>query len=105
MFDGSGRSGPVAGAMHATVFLGFLCFGVATVDHFLEPFGLSILAPILGPGLAVFEGFLRVVAVLVSIGIIGLAFRRFAMVEISPDPKSYSSGLVALMILFLLFFQ
>lgn len=93
---------PVAGALHAVVFLGFVCFGLETADHFLEPFGLSILEPLFGEALHLFESFMRIVAVLVSIGIVGLAYRRFVMVKISPDPKSYSSGLVALIILLLM---
>ncbi len=93
---------PVAGFLHALVFLGFVCFGLETIDHFLEPFHLPFLTAIFGDGLATFQKFLAVVAVLVSIGILGLAFRRFVMVKISPDPKSWSSGLVALIIFLLM---
>ncbi len=93
---------PVIGFLHAIVFLGFLCFGLETIDHFLEPFGLSFLAAVFGQGLALFKGFLAIFAILVSIAIVGLAFRRFVLVKISPDPKSYSSGVVALMILVLM---
>lgn len=96
----SGR--PIAGLMHATVFLGFLAFALETVDHFLEGFGVPFLEPLLGNGLPVFKAFLAGVAVLVSLAIIGLAFRRFVLVKISPDPKSYSSGVVALLILLLM---
>jgi Fe-S oxidoreductase len=93
---------PVAGAMHAAVFLGFLCFALETTDHFLEPFGVPLLATLLGSGLSAFRLFLAGVAVVVSLGISGLAFRRFVLVKISPGPKSYSSGVVALMILILM---
>ncbi len=93
---------PVAGALHAAVFLGFLCFALETADHFLEPFGVPLLATLLGSWLGGFKLFLGGVAVLVSVGIAGLAFRRFVLVKISPDPKSYSSGVVALMILVLM---
>ena len=93
---------PVIGFLHAIVFLGFLCFGLETIDHFLEPFGVPFLAVILGQGLPVFKAGLAIVAILVSIAIVGLAFRRFVLVKISPDPKSYSSGVVALMILVLM---
>ncbi len=89
----SGR--PVAGALHAAVFGGFLFFGVETVEHFLKPFGVHFIPPF-------YKGVVAVWAVVVSIGIVGLAFRRFVMVKVSPDPKSYSSGLVALMILLLM---
>ncbi len=88
--------------LHALVFFGFLFFGLETADHFLEPFSVPLLATLLGGALPLFKGFLAVVAVLTSIGIVGLAYRRFVMVKISPDPKSYSSGVVALMILVLM---
>ena len=92
----------VAGAMHAAVFLGFLCFALETADHFLEPFEVPLLDAVLGSWRGGFELFLAGIAVLVSLAIAGLAFRRFAMPKISPDPTSYSSGLVALMILVLM---
>jgi Fe-S oxidoreductase len=93
---------PIAGAMHAVVFLGFLAFALETADHFLEPFGWSILGAILGSAVPMFHQILAVVAVMVSIAISGLAFRRFVLVKISPDPKSYGSGFVALLILLLM---
>ncbi|MDH3402221.1 MAG: (Fe-S)-binding protein [Acidobacteriota bacterium] len=93
---------PVAGALHALVFFGFVFFGLETADHFLEPFYVPLLATIFGGALPLFKGFLAVVAVLTAVGIVGLAYRRFVMVKISPDPKSYSSGVVALMILVLM---
>ncbi len=86
---------PVAGAMHAAVFGGFVFFGLETMEHFLKPFGIHFIPPF-------YKSFISVWAVLVSIGIIGLAYRRFVMVKISPDPKSYSSGVVALLILILM---
>jgi Fe-S oxidoreductase len=93
---------PVAGLLHSLVFLGFVIFSFETVDHFLEPFGVPLLIAFLGEGVAAFKAFLAVVAILVSIGIVGLAFRRFVLVKISPDPRSWSSGLVAAMILVLM---
>jgi Fe-S oxidoreductase len=93
---------PVAGLLHAAVFFGFLAFGLETIDHFCEGFGVPFLLPILGSYLPVFHKFLAVIAILVSLAIIGLAFRRFVLVKISPDPKSYSSGWVALLILLLM---
>ncbi len=86
---------PVAGALHAAVFGGFVFFGLETIEHFLKPFGMHFIPPF-------YKSVVAVWAVLVSIGIVGLAFRRFVMVKISPDPKSYSSGLVALLILLLM---
>ncbi|MDZ7288997.1 MAG: (Fe-S)-binding protein [candidate division KSB1 bacterium] len=93
---------PIVGLMHTAVFFGFILFGIETIDHFLEAFGIPFLEPVLGRGLPVFKNTLAVIAVLVSLAIIGLAFRRFVLVKISPDPKSYSSGLVALFILLLM---
>lgn len=93
---------PVAGLMHAAVFLGFVAFALETIDHFLEPFGVPVVAALFAGGASLFKQALAVVAVLVSIGIVGLAFRRFVLVKISPDPKSWSSGVVALMILLLM---
>ncbi len=94
---------PVAGAMHAAVFGGFLFFALETADHFLKPYGFHLLEALFGDsGVPVFKWILVLWAILVSIGILGLAYRRFVMVKISPDPKSYSSGVVALLIFLLM---
>ncbi len=86
---------PVAGALHAAVFGGFIFFGTETIEHFLKPFGGHFIPPF-------YKGVVAVWAILVTIGIVGLAFRRFVMVKVSPDPKSYSSGGVALLIVLLM---
>jgi Fe-S oxidoreductase len=93
---------PIAGAMHAAVFGGFVFFAFETVDHFLRAFGLGYLHPLFGGYLWVFKLVLSIWAWLVIVGIVGLAFRRFVLTSISPDPKSYSSGVVALMIFLLM---
>jgi Fe-S oxidoreductase len=93
---------PIAGLMHAVVFFGFVAFGLETLDHFLKGFGLGVLRALLGEAYWPFKFFLAAMAVLVSFAILGLAFRRFVLVKISPDPKSYSSGLVAFFILLLM---
>ncbi len=93
---------PIAGIMHAVVFFGFVAFGLETFEHFLKGFGLGVLKPLLGNAYFPFKLFLAGMAVLVSVAIAGLAFRRFVLVKISPDPKSYSSGLVAFFILLLM---
>ncbi len=93
---------PVAGGMHAVVFLGFAAFGLETTDHFLEPFGVPLLTTVFGDALPVFRSVLHFVAIAVSVAIVGLAVRRFLFPKFSPDPKSYSSGVVALMILLLM---
>lgn len=93
---------PVAGAMHAAVFGGFLFFALETTDHFLKPYGIHFLQALFGDGVPAYKLVVAVWAVLVSVGIVGLAYRRFVMVKISPDPKSWSSGVVALLILVLM---
>ncbi|UCF69127.1 MAG: (Fe-S)-binding protein [Acidobacteriota bacterium] len=93
---------PVAGLMHAVVFFGFIGFAFETTDHFLEPFHLPFMATVLGSYEPAFKVILAIVAVVVAIAIAGLAFRRFVLVNISPDPKSYSSGIVAAMIFLLM---
>ncbi len=96
----SGR--PIAGAMHAAVFGGFLIFALETIDHFSRPYGVHFLDALFGDAVPAYKAVLVVWAILVSIGIVGLAFRRFVLVKVSPDPKSYSSGFVALLILVLM---
>ena len=93
---------PVVGVLHAVVFFGFLLFAVETVDHFLEGFGVSLLAPLLGGALPAFRAALAAVAVLVILAVGGLAFRRFVLVRTSPDPRSWTSAVVALFIVVLM---
>jgi Fe-S oxidoreductase len=93
---------PVVGALHTVVFAGFLLFAVETVEHFLHGFGLTLLEPLLGPALPVFHALLGGVAVLVLAAILGLAVRRFVLVKISPDPRSWTSAVVALFIALLM---
>jgi Fe-S oxidoreductase len=96
----SGR--PVAGLLHACVFLGFLVFVLETIDHFSKPFKIPIKNALFGDWVPVFVVVVSLSAVLVIIGMVGLAFRRFVLVKLSPDPKSYSSGVVALFIVLLM---
>lgn len=97
----SGR--PVAGAMHAAVFGGFLFFALETIDHFLRPYGLHFLRTLFGStGVPIYKGIVTFWAVLVSVGILGLAIRRFLFPKFSPNPRSYESGVVALMIFLLM---
>ncbi|MBZ0090480.1 MAG: (Fe-S)-binding protein, partial [Thermoanaerobaculia bacterium] len=90
---------PVVGTLHAIVFFGFVLFGLETLDHFLKGFGVPFLQPLLGPALPWFKGGLAVIAAGVAMAMAGLAFRRFAMKRISPDPKSWTSALVAFFII------
>jgi len=93
---------PVAGLLHAFVFLGFLVFAFETVDHFLRPFRIPFKVTLFGPALPLFVALVHVFSALVIIGMVGLAFRRFVLVKISPDPKSVGSGVVALFIVLLM---
>ncbi|RPI29412.1 MAG: 4Fe-4S dicluster domain-containing protein [Acidobacteria bacterium] len=93
---------PVVGALHAVVFLGFLLFGLETLEHFLRAFGLSFLEPVLGPAMPAFRALMTVIAILVATAILGLAFRRFVLVKTSPDPRSWTSAVVALFIFLLM---
>ncbi len=96
----SGR--PIVGLLHTTVFLAFLLFLLETVNMFLEPFGLEYLHGFLGDFLQTFRVFVVIIAVFCTISMVGLTFRRFVLVKISPDPKSYESGFVALLIILLM---
>jgi len=93
---------PVVGMLHAAVFFGFVLFGLETTEHFLEAFGVSLLGPLLGGALPAFRAVMAAVAVLVIAAISGLAFRRFVLVRTSPDPRSWTSAVVAAFIVLLM---
>ncbi len=92
---------PLAGFTHALVYWGFLFYIPATLHHFAEGFGFSLLG----------HGFIyelvslvaSIWSVLVLIGIVYLAFRRFVL---RPDALgkhlSVTSGIVALFIIVLM---
>ena len=66
----------IPGLMHALVFWGFIVFGLITIDHFCRGFNIDLL-----------KDFRKVYgiyfgipwAILVSIGILSLAYRRFIL--------------------------
>lgn len=93
---------PITGVMHFLVFFGFVIFGAETIDHFFRGFDLPFLRIIFGEQLHLFKSALAFIAGAVTIGMVGLAFRRFVLVKISPDPKSWTSALVALFIVILM---
>src|SRR5512139_3460196 len=74
---------PVVGTLHAVVFFGFVLFGAETIDHFAHGFGVPLLEPLLGSAYPAWRTLMIGVALLVSVAIVGLAFRRFAMVKTS----------------------
>lgn len=93
---------PVVGYLHATVFFAFIIFSLETLNMFLEPFGLGFLHIMFGSFLPVFRTVVMLIAILCTISMIALAYRRFVMVSISPNPKSYESGFVAFLIIILM---
>lgn len=93
---------PIAGTMHAMVFGGFVFFGLETIDHFLKPYGVYFFDIIFGQYTSVYKYLVSIWAILVTVGIVGLALRRFVFVKYSPDPKSVGSALVALLIVVLM---
>ncbi len=93
---------PVVGMMHATVFLAFMLFSIETVNMFLEPFGLDFIHLFSGEALETFRNLVMIIAAVCTFSMIGLVFRRFVMVSISPNPKSYESGFVAILIIILM---
>ncbi len=93
---------PIAGLLHIFVFFGFLLFIIETINHFSIGFGSPILLKIFGKYYSYYETGMAIVAIFVTISIVGFAFRRFILVKISPDPKSFTSGLVALFIFLLM---
>ena len=86
----------IPGLMHALVFWGFIVFALITIDHFCRGFNYDLL-----------KGFKRSYdiylgipwAILVTIGILALAYRRFINRPKHLGEKiSYTSGIVALFI-------
>ena len=70
--------------------------GMGCGDHWPKCNGQWI--PPLDNPLVMIEWTHRLLATLVILAIGGLAFRRFVLVRISPDPRSWSSALVAVFI-------
>jgi len=93
---------PIAGTLHALVFLAFILFILETTSMFLEPFGLGYLHALFGDTLPLFRTIVMIAAAACTFSMVGLAFRRFVLVSHSPDPKSYESGFVALLIILLM---
>jgi Fe-S oxidoreductase len=87
----------VPGVLHAVVFWGFMVFAGATIEHFLEAFGVSVLGH--GTFRMLLNGYTAMWAVLVLVGILGLAYRRFVTrPESLGDHLSVGSGIVAVLI-------
>lgn len=87
------------GIMHGFVFWGFMVFAIVTLDHFATGFGRPLLNP---ESHHLYSRMAIGVAVFVTIGIVGLSYRRFFL---RPEPLgklSPSSGLVAFSIFLLM---
>ena len=69
------RHRPLPGLAHAFVFWGFCAFALITLNHFATPLGLGFISPHHGFGQFYF-GLAAAFAFVVSISILGLAFRR-----------------------------
>ncbi len=93
---------PVVGTLHAAVFLAFLLFILETTSMFLEPFRLGYLHALMGDALPAFRLVVMAAAAVCALSMTALAFRRFVLIRYSPDPKSYESGFVALLIVLLM---
>ncbi|GAB4329278.1 MAG: (Fe-S)-binding protein [Candidatus Zixiibacteriota bacterium] len=87
---------PFAGFMHALVFWGFLAFIPVTIDHFVRGYGGTFLGH--GAIHAVITTIVAVFAVLVIIGITGLALRRYISRPAALGEVKAESGVVALFI-------
>lgn len=88
---------PVPGFLHALVFWGFCAFALVTVNHFALGFGFQLISPEGMFGRAYFA-LAALFAIAVSVGILGLAFRRFVMQPKWLGKVNPESGFIALLI-------
>jgi hypothetical protein len=92
---------PLPGLMHAFVFWGFVAFIIMTLNHFTGGYGWEFLGH--GAVYRIISTIVAVFAVMVLIGIIYLAIRRFVFrPESLGEHFSYTSGIVALFIIILM---
>ena len=87
------------GLMHAFVFWGFVIFGLVTIDHFAKGFGFSLLSP---NAHRVYTMIVTPFSILVIVGILSLAYRRFITKPKALGKLSPTSGLVAFFIVVLM---
>ena len=87
----------IPGLMHAFVFWGFIAFSLITLDHFLRGFNLSLFSDSIRYYYSLFFGLPW--SILVLIGILYLAYRRFyKRPKYLGDKISYTSGIVTIFI-------
>jgi len=90
---------PVTGTLHAVVFWGFCAFVLGTINHVVEGYGGIHASIFFGSAVGTaFYAFLDVVALLVTVAILGLAFRRYVL---RPDALTYPSPESAVIIFFI----
>ena len=89
-----------AGVFHAFVMYGFIFFGLITVNHFGMAFGLPIFNESIRHTYFLFVG--APWAILCSIGILGLAYRRFVTKPEALGKFSSTSALVSVFIVTLM---
>ena len=89
---------PIAGLLHAVVMWGFIAFGWVSMEHLW----LGIVGLGNEPGPSWYRSFVASWAVVVTIGIAGLAFRRFVIRPKALGTPSLSSGVVAALIVILM---
>jgi Fe-S oxidoreductase len=90
---------PIAGIMHAFVFWGFLAFGLITLEHFARGFNLILMSH------STHKAYSYIVipfSILVIIGIVHLAYRRFVIRPEALGKLSITSGIVAIFITLLM---
>lgn len=95
------RDRPLPGVAHAFVFWGFLAFGLVTVSHIAEGFGLPLLSRA-GVAGKFYYGFVALWAIAVALSIAGLFWRRFVMRPKWLGKVSEESGFIAALIFLLM---
>lgn len=95
------RERPMAGIAHAWVFWGFCVFALVTLDHIASGFGFDLVSRESGFGRLYFA-WAAAFAVAVSVGIAGLAVRRFIVRPKWLGELSGESGIIAALIFFLM---
>ena len=92
---------PAPGIAHAFVFWGFLAFGLVSLNHIAEGYGLHLIARDGWFGRFYF-GFVALFAVAVAVSIAGLFIRRFFVQPHWLGKVSYESGFIAFLIFLLM---
>ena len=95
------RDRPLPGLAHAFVFWGFLAFGLVTVSHIAEGFGLHLLRRAGAAG-QLYAGFVALWAIAVAFSIAGLFWRRFVTRPRWLGTVSIESGVIAGLIFLLM---